>query len=348
MNKNVYAIAMSGGVDSSTVAALLQNSKYDIFGVTMNIHDNCGKAIEDASKICQKLGIEHFVLDAGLEFKKHVIDAFIDYYSKGLTPNPCSFCNRDIKMNFLLNFAREKGANFMATGHYVNLSVDNNDVLMREAKNPKKDQSYFLALVSKENLKYIRFPLGNIESKEETRKMALNFGLHNFEKKDSQDICFIPDNNYKSFLNCFDCSLFSKGHIISAKTNEVLGEHTGIANYTIGQRKGLGISSNEPLYVVRINSNNNEVVVGTRDMLDVREFMIRDANWILETSDKFEAFVKLRSLAEKNRAIIHKVDNNKAVVTLLDKSTTPITQGQICAIYNDDNYVIGGGIIQTI
>ena len=346
-SKEVYAVAMSGGVDSSTTAALIQQAGYSVFGVTMNIHDNCGKAIEDANRICKTLGIEHFIIDTKQEFKQHVIDVFTQYYADGLTPNPCAFCNRDIKMNLLLKFAKEKGADLMATGHYVNLSVNGEDVFMQEAKNPKKDQSYFLSLVSKENLKYVRFPLGNFQSKDETRATALKFGLHNFEKKDSQDICFIPDNDYKTFLRNFqtNANLFQKGEIVLERTSETVGTHNGTANYTIGQRKGLGIAHESPLYVIKLDAKNNRVIVGAKDHLNKDEFYAKDMNWIIDKPDVFEAFVKLRSLGEKVKATVTKIDD-KINVRFKEKSTTTVTPGQICAMYDENNFVIGAGIIE--
>lgn len=341
----IYAVAMSGGVDSSTTAAIIQKSGAKVFGVTMNIHENCDKAIEDASKICQKLGIEHFVLDAKDSFKKYIMETFVEYYANGLTPNPCAFCNRDIKLNLLLKFAKSHGADIMATGHYVNMSVVENNVIMKEADNPKKDQSYFLSLSSKENLKDIIFPLGHISSKDETRRLASEFGLHNFEKKDSQDICFIPDGDYKNFIRNFqtNLNLFSPG-FIKLKSGEILGEHSGIIDYTIGQRKGLGISYKDPLYVLKLDSENNEIILGQKDDLDISEFKANQLNWIIDMPDSFEAFVKLRSLCQKSKALIQK-DGDFIKVQLLEPAKTSVTPGQICALYNEQNIVIGAGII---
>ena len=348
-NNQTYAIAMSGGVDSSMAAVLIQREGHNLFGLTMHIHDNCSKAIEDAKKICDTIGIQHHVLDLRDEFKTLVIEEFVRYYQNGKTPNPCALCNRDIKMNLLLKFALKKGANFMATGHYVNLTVDDNEhVFMKEAANLKKDQSYFLSMVSRENLKLIRFPLGNMKNKDETRALALEAGLHTFSKKDSQDICFIKDNDYKKFLQNFqtNSNLFNYGHIILAQSGEILGKHNGIANYTIGQRKGLGISYPEPLYVLKIDSSNCNVIVGTKQDINESEFSIKDINWIIDQAELFQAFVKLRSIAEKSLAIIKKLPNNSAKIVLQTESKTPITPGQICAIYSSENYVIGAGIIE--
>lgn len=338
---------MSGGVDSSTVAAILKNEGHDIFGITMLIHEYSESSIINAKKVCEKLGIQHFILDVKTEFKKYVMDTFVDYYANGFTPNPCVFCNRDIKLNLLLHFAKEKGADLMATGHYANLNVDINKVILSEARNKSKDQSYFLSLVNRENLKYVRFPLGNITDKSETRKIAASFGLHNFEKKDSQDICFIPSNNYKEFLKsyCPKKHLFQEGNIKLLNTEKTIGKHNGIANYTIGQRKGLGIAYEKPLYVIKINSQQNEIIVGTKEHLERKSFCISNTNWILDYPDVFEGYVKLRSFAKKTKAKITKQDNSKTSIEFLENSLVPVTNGQICAIYNYSNEVIGAGII---
>lgn len=347
MNSLIYAVAMSGGVDSSATATILKNAGYEIFGITMNIHEYCSSAIENAEKVCEKLGIQHFVFDCKVEFRKNIMDVFANYYANGLTPNPCALCNRDIKMNLLLKFAIEKGANLMATGHYVKMSIDDEFVKLQEAKNQNKDQSYFLSLVNKENFKNIRFPLGNFSDKLETRKMAASFGLHNFEQKDSQDICFIQNGNYKSFLKDFysNLNLFSSGDIKLNGTNRALAKHNGIANYTIGQRRGLAIAFNDPLYVTELNSNENEVIVGTKKDLVRMQFSLFEINWLVDVDDSFIAFVKLRSFSKKTKAEITKNEENKVIINLLDIPTTPVTPGQVCAIYDEANIVLGAGVI---
>lgn len=337
---------MSGGVDSSAVAAILKNEGYDIFGITMHIHQYSEPSIVNAKKVCEKLNIPHFIFDIQEEFKNNIMDVFADYYAKGLTPNPCAFCNRDIKLNLLLHFARDKGADFMATGHYANLKVENNNVILSESKNKAKDQSYFLSLVSKDNLKYIKFPLGIISDKSKTRKIAKSFGLHNFEKRDSQDICFIQQSNYKKFLkSCYPkLLLFSQGNIRLINTDKILGKHNGISNYTIGQRKGLGVSYESPLYVISLDPKQNEVIVGPKEYLEKKNFNILHTNWLLDYPNSFEGYVKLRSAAKKTKAKIEK-NINGATIELLEKSQTPVTKGQVCTIYNSSNEIIGGGII---
>jgi tRNA-specific 2-thiouridylase len=337
---------MSGGVDSSVVAALLQSRGHDVFGITMDIHENCIQDLEDAAEVCRKLRIPHYVVDVRARYKEKVIDLFVEYYLKGFTPNPCALCNRDIKLNFLLDIVREKGADLMATGHYAKLHVREENVLLSEAINLMKDQSYFVSLAPKEKLKYVQFPLGNIKSKEETRKIAAEFNLPNFRKDDSQDICFIRNENYKEFLKKIDgINLNGAGNIRLLKTGEIVGQHNGIINYTVGQRKGLGVSHEIPLYVIKLNPENNDVIVGEKKDLDVTSFSVFSVNWLVDTETKFEAFVKLRSFGKKSKAIIEKSGEDAITVQLLETSLTPVTSGQICAIYNENNMVFGGGVI---
>lgn len=332
---------MSGGVDSSTVAALLLAEHKDIFGVTMYLHGNSEQTVENAAKICRDLAIEHFVFDFRQEFTEKVMNTFKNYYIHGLTPNPCAFCNRDIKMSLLLKKSLTKGADLMATGHYAR---SNKSVSLMEAVNKAKDQSYFLSLVPKQNLQKIIFPLGTIKSKEETRRLAERFNLRCYTTKDSQDICFVSNNNYKSFL--ISTSLLQgQGSIIHVASGQILGGHRGIFNYTIGQRKGLGISYKNPLYVIKIDSKNNIIYVGEKEFLQKLTFFVKQQNWLADTSDQFKATVKLRSSCRKVLAKICKTEGNKLKVELLEPNDTPITSGQICALY-DNEVVLGGGVIE--
>ena len=342
----VIAVAMSGGVDSSTTAALLKSQGHEIFGITMDNHADWVSDIENARQVCDILGIKHYVMSARDEYKRCVMDVFAEYYANGMTPNPCALCNRDIKMNLLLKFALAHGADLMATGHYIRMNVDGDNVEMLEAANAHKDQSYFLSLVDRNNLKYVRFPLGEIEDKSITRKMAVEFGLPNFDKKDSQDICFIKHGNYKDFLREFysNMNLSVPGDIVLAGTKQILGKHNGIENYTIGQRRGVGVAYNEPLYVVDVERSNNQITVGSLEELRRNKFDLFATNWIMDCPDKFEAKVKLRSSAAKTSATVTKTATG-ATIELLEMSKTPVTPGQICAIYNENNAVIGGGII---
>ncbi|MDR2598211.1 MAG: tRNA 2-thiouridine(34) synthase MnmA [Holosporales bacterium] len=348
--KKVYAIAMSGGVDSSVVAAMLQKKGHEVFGITMDIHENCIQDVEDAQAVCKTLGIPHEVFDVRAEYKAKVIDLFAEYYSRGMTPNPCAFCNRDLKLNILVDYARMRGADLLATGHYANLEVPHEElVILSEAANLAKDQTYFVSLAPKEKLRYVRFPLGDIENKDETRSLAAKYGLPNFKKEESQDICFIRQGSYKEFLQNLktNLNLFSPGQIKLKDTGKVIGDHAGIANYTIGQRKGLGIASNMgPLYVLDVDSENNDVIVGSKEALDIREFSVTDVNWLTEFRREFDASAKLRSFGKKTKAVAMAYDNSKSIrVRLSERSSTPITRGQICALYSDSNSVICSGII---
>ncbi|MDR1609802.1 MAG: tRNA 2-thiouridine(34) synthase MnmA [Holosporales bacterium] len=345
-----YAVAMSGGVDSSTTAAILLNDGHHVIGVTMDIHEHSAAAVDGARKICELLGIEHFVLDARLEFKRLVMDVFASYYARGLTPNPCALCNRDIKMSLLFDYAKSLGASKLATGHYAHMSVDGGTVKLREATNIKRDQSYFLALISKQNLRDVLFPLGDVKDKEDTRRAAKSFGLPNFEQEDSQDICFIPDGNYKSFLRSHynELDMFVPGDMKLFHSGKTIGRHYGIANYTVGQRRGLGVSHSSPLYVKEVDQLKNEITLCHSDELSTMCFEVSNVNWILEMHNSFEAFVKQRSACPKTPALITKIAETRISVELSKRPSSPITGGQICVMYDSENIVIGGGIISAL
>ncbi|MDR2458629.1 MAG: tRNA 2-thiouridine(34) synthase MnmA [Holosporales bacterium] len=345
-----YAVAMSGGVDSSTAAAILLNDGYHVVGVTMDIHEHSASAVDGARKICELLRIEHFVLDARFEFKQRVMDVFASYYARGLTPNPCALCNRDIKMSLLFDYAKSLGASKLATGHYAHMSINDGVVRLREAANPKRDQSYFLALVPRQNLKDILFPLSNMRDKDETRRLAKSFGLPNFKQEDSQDICFIPDGNYKSFLRAHysDLNMFVSGDMKLFQSGKTIGRHCGVANYTVGQRRGLGVSHSSPLYVKEVNPSENEITLCQANELSTLCFEVLDVNWILEMPDSFEAFIKQRSACPKTPALITKITETRISVELLKRPSSPITGGQICVMYDSENIVIGGGIISEL
>ncbi|MBR1944121.1 MAG: tRNA 2-thiouridine(34) synthase MnmA [Alphaproteobacteria bacterium] len=345
-----YAVALSGGVDSSTTAAMLLNEGHEVFGVTMLLQSTgCQMVIDKASKVAQQLGIKHYVFDAINEFKKEVIDYFINSYMTGTTPNPCAICNKKIKLNKLLSFAQEKGADYLATGHYANIECINNDVFLKESKNSLKDQSYFLSLTSREHLKYIKTPLCNITHKQETRNLAKSFGLNNFHEKDSQDICFIRNGDYISFIrdNIEDKKLLNKcGNIILQSNGNCIAQHKGLVNYTIGQRRGLGIPNNEPLYVTNINYSNNTLTVGIKRDLLVKTFQVNQFNWLLDINDnKFECHVRIRAGHSKYKSLVEIISNDVVNVHLLENNTVAVCPGQVCALYNKDNVVIGAGII---
>ncbi len=326
---SVVAVAMSGGVDSSVTAALLKQ-KHDVFGMTMLLHKYSYDAIESAANICKQIGIEHHVIDLQNQFKQKVIEMFKNEYNAGKTPNPCCICNREIKMGLFLQQALLLGADFMATGHYAN----NTHHLLEESKNLSKDQTYFLSLVAPEHLKHIMFPLGGFQNKAEIRKIAQDMKLVVAQKPDSQNICFIP-HNYKMIMTP------KRGNIIDIETGKVLGQHNGAFHYTIGQRKGLGISSSKPLYVVKIN--NNDVFVGDCNLLKQNTFTISSVNKLEQMDNTTYATVKIRSSCEKIPAIIEFYEDN-ARITLQSDKHAAIAPGQICAIYKQ-NYVIAGGII---
>jgi tRNA-specific 2-thiouridylase len=351
--RNKVIVAMSGGVDSSVTASIMQKAGFDVIGATLQLHEYCSKAIEDAKVVANYLGIEHFVIDAREKFKEKIIDLFVDYYSNGLTPNPCVFCNRDIKSDILLNFAEKLKADFVATGHYAMLKLsETGEVLLEEAIDKTKDQSYFLSLTQKEKFKKIKFPLGTL-TKKEVRQIAAQVGLPVATKAESQDICFIPNDDYKKFLKESKMiseekrgKLFKTGDI--TLSGEKVGTHDGIALYTIGQRRGLGISYQEPLYIVDINPEDSQILVAKKEQLMIKKLSMKDTNWLIEKELPFDCEIKLRSGIQKLKATAEKISSTETQITINDDLTklfkTPISRGQICVLY-EGNCIIGGGII---
>lgn len=354
--KERIVVAMSGGVDSSTVAAMLVDQGYDVIGVTLQLYDvndvgektkTCcaGIDIYDAKKVAQKLGIPHYVLDYESNFKHKVIDKFVDTYLKGETPIPCVTCNQTVKFSDLYGVAKKLGAKFLATGHYVQKKNVNNKSELHQALDKTKDQSYFLFATTQEQLDFLEFPLGGF-TKEKTREMAKKFGLDIFNKKDSQDICFVPDGNYARVIEKFKPGALDKGIIKDTKGN-ILGEHNGIINYTVGQRKGLGISSKEPYYVIKINSSDNSVIVGSAKDLECSTFKIRDLNWLdnpERLDGKTEFFIKVRSTHVGVHAFITRDTNSKECSVSVLTAQKSISPGQACVVY-DGTRVLGGGWI---
>ena len=341
-NKNIkVAVAMSGGVDSSTVAYILKKQGYDLIGVTMR---TCTPEDEDAKKVCEDLGIPHYVLDATKEFKKTVIDYFVDEYIHGKTPNPCMVCNRHIKFGMLIDFARSKGADFMATGHYTQLK----DGSLAMGDDPNKDQVYFLSQMKKENLKYVMFPIGDLE-KPKVRELAEFLGVRVYAKKDSQEICFVEDGKLKEFLlEKTSGRVAKKGNIVTTD-GKVLGKHNGLSFYTIGQRKGLGIASDKPLYVIKLDSKTNSVIVGDNEMLFKEELLAKDINLIsLKTLEELNGLVcwaKTRSRDKLHKCQLELLEDGNLKVKFIEDKVRAVTPGQGVVFYDEDKKVLGSGFI---
>lgn len=333
--KQTVGVAMSGGVDSSFTASYFLERGYRVIGITMQLFDS-QQAHVDAKIVADFLGIEHHVLDLREEFQSHVIKYFCDEYSRARTPNPCIRCNERIKFGKLFDFAQSLGADFFATGHYARIE----DGLLKKATNLDKDQSYFLYRIPRDKLSKIKFPLGTY-SKPEVRRLAAERGIPVAAKKDSQEICFVPNDDYKTFLHNRAAEIFQSGEIVSTQ-GQVLGKHSGLANYTIGQRKGLGIAHESPLYVVRLDSEKNSVIVGANDELFNRKLQARDLKFLMPVEDRFEASVKTRSGKRESKAIVS-IENDLALVEF-DEPQRAITRGQSVVFYSND-VVLGGGII---
>ena len=349
-------VAMSGGVDSSVVAALMKQEGYNVTGITLKLYDDskqskegrqccAGQDILDAKRVSEKINIDHKILFYQKKFKAEVIDSFIDSYSAGETPIPCVQCNQTVKFRDLFKYAKDLNADALVTGHYVSRIQENGYAKMYRAKDQNRDQSYFLFSTTQEQLDYLRFPLGEID-KSETRSIAEKLNLNVADKPDSQDICFVPNGDYASVIKKFRPESFNPGKIIDIKGKQI-GEHEGIINYTIGQRKGIKISSEEPLYVINIDVDNNTIIVGDKRCLEIEEIKLRELN-ILGSKKEFENIVniKVRSTGRLLKAKINLFENF-ANVKILDKETG-ISPGQACVFYSKDSVgdkVLGGGWI---
>ncbi|AZL16217.1 tRNA 2-thiouridine(34) synthase MnmA [Rickettsiales endosymbiont of Stachyamoeba lipophora] len=350
-------VAMSGGVDSSTVAALLHELGYQVIGITLQLYDLgitlekkgaccAGQDIYDAKMVADTIGFPHYVLNYESLFKESVINDFTESYLRGETPIPCVKCNQSVKFRDLLKVAKDLGADALATGHYIQKEYINNQPNLKRALDHSKDQSYFLFATTKEQLDFTYFPLGHL-TKEETRIHAKRFNLITADKPDSQDICFVPNGDYANVIRKSRPEAFNPGNIVDTNGN-IIAKHNGIVNYTIGQRRGLGIGGNErPLYVVKIDPNNNEVIVGPEEFLSKTTFTIRDINWIGEqdfaNQPEFNAFIKLRSTHKGAFANIKPTSEFSAEVKLFSPERA-ITPGQACVFYDND-LVLGGGWI---
>jgi tRNA-specific 2-thiouridylase len=349
-------VAMSGGVDSSVVAALMKQEGFDVTGITLKLYDDtkqskegrqccAGQDILDAKRVSEKININHEILYYQKKFRTEVIDSFIDSYASGETPIPCVQCNQTVKFRDLFKYAKDLKADALITGHYVSRVQNNIHASMYRAKDYSRDQSYFLFSTTQEQLDYLRFPLGEID-KSETRNIAKKLNLNVAEKPDSQDICFVPNGDYSSVIKKFRPESFKKGKIINLSGKQI-GEHKGIINYTIGQRKGIKISSEKPLYVVNIDASNNTVIVGNKENLEIKKIKLRDLN-ILENRKEFEKIIniKVRSTGRLLKAKINFL-GNFAEVEILEKETG-ISPGQACVFYSEDEIgdkVLGGGWI---
>ena len=349
-------VAMSGGVDSSVVAALMKEEGYNVTGITLKLYDDskqskegrqccAGQDIMDAKRVSEKININHEILYYQKRFKSEVINSFIDSYAAGETPIPCVQCNQTVKFRDLFKYAKELKADALITGHYVARIKKEGQASMYRAKDHNRDQSYFLFSTTQEQLDFLRFPLGEID-KSETRSIAKKLNLNVADKPDSQDICFVPNGDYSSVIKKFRPESFKKGKIIDVNGNQI-GEHEGIVNYTIGQRKGIKISSSKPLYVVNINADNNTVIVGSKENLEIKEIKLRELN-ILASRKEFEKIIniKVRSTGRFLKAKINFM-NNHAKVEILEKETG-ISPGQACVFYSKDDVgdkVLGGGWI---
>lgn len=352
-------VAMSGGVDSSVVCALMAEAGYDVVGVTLQLYDHgaaiqkkgaccAGQDIYDARRVADSLGVPHYVLDYESRFRDAVIDDFADTYARGETPIPCVRCNQTVKFRDLLATARDLGADALATGHYVRRSPDGDGpARMLRAVDPGRDQSYFLFATTTEQLDYVRFPLGGME-KSETRAHAERFNLPVASKPDSQDICFVPDGDYASIVRKLRPEAAEPGDIVDLD-GQVIGRHDGVIHYTVGQRRGLGIGgTEEPLYVVRLEPTRRRVVVGPREALGVTRFMIGEVNWIGDRAglpeEGIDCQVKVRSTTPPVAATVRPLGDGRAEVILAEPQRG-VSPGQACVLYNGD-LVLGGGWIR--
>ncbi|MBO9435112.1 tRNA 2-thiouridine(34) synthase MnmA [Ruegeria sp. R13_0] len=353
-------VAMSGGVDSSVVAAYLADQGYDVVGVTLQLYDHgaalakkgaccAGIDIHDARRVAEERGFPHYVLDYENIFKDAVIDEFADSYLAGATPVPCIRCNERVKFKDLLETAKDLEADCMATGHYIQRKMGANGPELHSAEDANRDQSYFLFSTTPEQLDFLRFPLGHLPSKDATREMAAQYGLAVADKPDSQDICFVPNGNYASVIEKLRPGAAEPGEIVHAD-GRVLAQHNGVIHYTIGQRRGLGIGGlSEPLYVVKLDVDKKQVVVGPKEMLATRTVPVREINWLgdepFTSRDEWHVSVKVRSTRPPREAIIRPLSETTAEVELLTPEEG-ISPGQACVFYDpNSSRIFGGGWI---
>ncbi len=356
-NETTVVVAMSGGVDSSVAAALLVEQGYNCIGVMMRLWAETGagegstnkccslESVNDARRVADQLGIPFYLINVEQPFKQNVVDLFIDGYSAGLTPNPCLACNRHIRFDYLLNYARRMGADYLATGHYARLRRQpDGTVHLLAGVDAGKDQSYVLSVMGQDELQDVLFPIGDFP-KSEVRRMAAAQGLPIASKHDSMDLCFLADDDYRRFLQDWAPKAMQPGQIVD-RTGKVLGAHNGLPNYTIGQRKGLGIGGvAEPLYVLELDSKRNALVVGTLDELGQRELLATGVNWTLDTpvADGYRGQCKIRYRSVAADCTLYPQPNGDVRV-IFDAPLRDITPGQGAVFYNGD-HCLGGGII---
>ena len=355
--ETTVVVAMSGGVDSSTVAGMMKKEGYKVIGITLKLYDDnkevarskqccSGQDVMDAKRVAQKLDIEHRVLFYQNKFKEGVVDNFVDSYLKGETPIPCVQCNKTVKFNDLFYESKNLNADALITGHYVKSVTKNNITNMYRAIDENRDQSYFLFDTTRDQLNYLRFPLGSF-LKSETRAIAKKLDLNVADKPDSQDICFVPNGDYVSVIEKLRPDAFKKGNIKDVN-GKVVGVHDGIVNFTIGQRKGIKLAAKDPLYVIEINANKNEIIVGSKDQLIKKEIKLKNLNLLADQQEfEQEIFVKVRSTGKLLKSNIKIKNNNNAILSLIENEYG-ISPGQACVFYKQDNIgfkVLGGGWI---
>ncbi|MBR9842226.1 MAG: tRNA 2-thiouridine(34) synthase MnmA [Rhodobacteraceae bacterium] len=350
-------VAMSGGVDSSVVAAKLADEGYDVVGVTLQLYDHgaalakkgaccAGIDIHDARRVAEEKGFPHYVLDYENIFQDAVIDEFADSYLGGATPVPCIRCNERVKFKDLLETAKDLDADCMATGHYIQRMMGPNGPELHSAADARRDQSYFLFSTTPEQLEYLRFPLGHLPNKDATRALAAEYGLAVADKPDSQDICFVPNGDYASVIEKLRPGAAEPGEIVDHEGN-VRGTHNGVIHYTIGQRRGLGIGGlSEPLYVVKLDVDNKQVVVGPKSMLATRNIPVREINWLgdepFESRAEWHLAVRVRSTRPPREAIVRPTGPTTAEVELLTPEEG-VSPGQACVFYDTESSRIYGG-----
>ncbi|WP_428516149.1 tRNA 2-thiouridine(34) synthase MnmA [Roseovarius sp.] len=353
-------VAMSGGVDSSVVAAQLAEEGYDVVGVTLQLYDHgaalakkgaccAGVDIHDARRVAEEMGFPHYVLDYENIFKDAVIDEFADSYLAGATPVPCIRCNERVKFKDLLETAKDLDADCMATGHYIQRKTGERGPELHCAADANRDQSYFLFSTTPEQLDFLRFPLGHLPSKDATRALAARYGLPVADKPDSQDICFVPNGNYASVIEKLRPGAAEPGEIVHAD-GRVLGQHNGVIHYTIGQRRGLGIGGlEEPLYVVKLDVDTQRVIVGPKEMLATRSVPVREINWLgdedFQSRPEWHVSVKVRSTRPPREAVIRPTGPDTAEVELM-VAEEGVSPGQACVFYETEgSRILGGGWI---